>query len=93
MSEQRKDIINEVEELLERVILAEVNNAVWKKFGEVLSILDPQSLALFERHLEGIPTEVLASESNLSTEETRSLLKQIKKDLIQQLRKNCRVRQ
>ncbi|MCB0417101.1 MAG: hypothetical protein H6617_02075 [Bdellovibrionaceae bacterium] len=87
-----KDVFDDFEELLEQVILQEVTQAVWERFEGALAKFDPESLEILETHLDGVPVEKLSNDKKLSTKDAESLIKQMKKDLVRHLRKDCNVR-
>lgn len=86
------DTFDEFEELLEQVILQEVTQAVWERFEGALAKFDPESLEVLESHLDGVPAEKISGPKKISQEEADALLKQMKKDLVRHLRKDCNVR-
>ncbi len=93
MKSYNSELVEDVEELLEKVVLEEVTTAVWKTFEQALSQLDPQSRELLENHLNGTTTEQLSQETHLPEKEIKNWIKQVKRQLQQNIRKDLRVRQ
>lgn len=87
------ELVADVEELLEKVVIEEVNSAVLKTFEQAIAKLDPQSRELLENHLNGASTKELSKENQLPQEEVERWLSQIKRELKQNLRKDVQVRQ
>ena len=82
------ELVDDVEELLEKVILEEVSSAIWKTFENAFGKLDPQSRALLENHLNGATAQKLSEKTQLPVDEVEKWLKQVKRELKQNLRKN-----
>jgi len=87
------DFVGDVEELLEKAIVEEVGEAVWRTFEKAFSQLDEENRNLLEKHLSGTPNKQLSMETGLGEEELKKCLVQIKRQLQQSIRKDLRVRQ
>lgn len=85
--------VGDVEELLEKAVIEEVSEAVWKTFEKALSQLDEQNRDLLERYLGGTSTKVLSKETGLKESELQECLTRIKRQLQHSIRKDLRVRQ
>lgn len=93
MKPYESDLIEDVEELVEKAVLEEVTVAVWKTFEQALAKLDPESRALLESHLNGSTTSELSRERNLPEPEMEKWLQQIKRQLQRSVRQGLQVRQ
>ena len=85
--------INELETLLVKLYLESTSSNVWRKFENSLKKLDPQSLILFEKYLDGHSFKDLSIQSKLTETEVARWIKQLKQELINNLRQECNVRQ
>jgi DNA-directed RNA polymerase specialized sigma24 family protein len=90
---KKKTWVSDVEDLLQKSVAADAASRVWKRFEEALEKLDPQSADLFHDYLRGATPAELANRKHLSQEEVQNWIQKIKRDVIQQLRQDCKVRQ
>jgi len=72
--------------------MEEASAAVWKKFEKVLYGMNVDALSILERHLDGMSAYEIGQEKKLTEEEVSTLLKRLKRELIQHLRQECHVR-
>lgn len=85
-------LIRDAENLATESAFAEV----WALFEQAMSHLEAESSessALFASYLDGKTESELAAQNNLSEKEVRTWIRKIKRDLNQQLRQSCKVRQ
>ncbi|MFM8315055.1 MAG: hypothetical protein ACKOA8_12295 [Deltaproteobacteria bacterium] len=93
MKRYDSEFVEDVEDLLEKVVLEEVTSAIWKTFESVLAQLDPESKKLLERHLNGTSTLELSRAMEMPEAEVQQWLNQIKRNLQQNIRKEFQVKQ
>lgn len=87
------EVTSDVETLVEKTIMTEVGVKVWDKFERALASLDSQSAELIAAYFSGQSVEVLAANRNLSQDEVRTWLNKLKRSLVQELKKECKIRQ
>lgn len=93
MKRYDSELVDDVEELLEKVVLEEATAEIWKSFEAALNSLDPESRKLLEIYLDGTNTQELSKATELPEATVNQWINQIKKQLQQNLRKEFRVKQ
>ncbi len=93
MSNYDSELTDDVEELLEKVVLEEATALVWKTFEAALRKLDPESRTLIEDHLNGVSADKLGAVTQIPKKEIENWLKQVKRELKQNIRKDFVVKQ
>lgn len=83
----------EVKELLDKSVVEEATAAVFQKWDSSLKELDESSLKIWGEYEAGKTIPELAKTYDLSVAQMTSWIGHIKKQLIQQLRTLCNVRQ
>ena len=92
MSKRQPSLKQEVAPLVEKCVAEEAVAKVWGTFEAALEGLDPHSLEVFSRYLNGATPAVIAMERKIGEEEVGRWLAQIKRQVITGLRKSCEVR-
>ncbi len=87
MSKSKTHLKVEVEELLEKAVLEEATEAVWKIFEEVLSQVDESKLVLLKDHFNGMSDERLSEKSGIEKSELSKVLKHSKKEIVERVRR------
>lgn len=90
---KKQELRKDVESLIEQTVMEEVVVQVWNKFQESLEHLDEEAIVLLRKHFEGKPVKELARAHGLTEAELETWLQQIKRDVLQGLRKKSTVRQ
>jgi hypothetical protein len=93
MSDKKSSWSKDSDNLLKLAVAEDAVNQVWGKFEKALAQLDSESLALFREYLDGVPVTQLSERRGLTTEQTKDWLDQVKREINQSLRANCKVRQ
>lgn len=89
----REELVEDTEELLERVLIEEASAEIWKRFEQALGQFDEHNLKLFEDYLDGVTVEELSRRENIGTKELETWVKQQKRNLILRLHQGTKVRQ
>jgi hypothetical protein len=84
---------SEVKELLDKTVVEEATAAVIKKWNNTLAELDDSSLKIWAEYESGKTIPELAKSHQLTVAQMTSWIDQIKRQMIQQLRTLCNVRQ
>ena len=71
----------------------EAVNQVWSRFQTAMEKLDPSNLEMLQEFLSGSSLADVGKSRNLSVEQTRVCLDQIKREVTQHLRTTIKVRQ
>lgn len=72
-----------------------VNDAVgrvWKRFESAMDRLEPAQREMLEEFLSGKPLAEVGKSRELTADQTRDCLEHIKREVVQHLRSNCKVR-
>ncbi len=93
MKEPLPDYVEDVEELLEKTVLEEATQAVWKAFEQTLQKLDEESLRLLEEHFEGATVQDLSQKYSLSANQVETWLTKAKQEVGEGIRRESTVRQ
>ncbi len=93
MKDSREFWIRDLEQLLDETIVTEAVAELMGKFEEALQALPPQSRDLISRHFDGVTLEQLGLENQVSLAQMEQWIERIKRELVQQLRTKCDVRQ
>lgn len=93
MGQPSKKLVEDVELLLEQVVLEEATSAVWGAFEKSLNALDEHSVQLLRKHFDGVPLEQIAREKSISEAEARTWLEKTKQVIIENIRRDFKVRQ
>lgn len=93
MSKSKTPLKADVEELLEKAVLEEATEAVWKIFEEALSQVDESKLELLKDHLNGMSNQRLSSKTGISEPELNKILKHSKKEIVELVRREKSTRQ
>ena len=88
-----KELRTDVEKLVHDSIAAQANSSVWEKFEKAMETLDAESLTLLRRYLRGVSLKQLSEQSNVPESDVKGWIEKIKRELNNQLRKDCKVRQ
>ena len=93
MADPSKKLVEDVELLLEEVVLEEATAAVWAAFEKSLGTVDPHSLHILRKHFDGVPISQIAKERNISEAEARIWVDKTKQAIIENIRRDFKVRQ
>jgi len=93
MNRSGKNFKTEVEHLAYDNVVTQASIDVWKHFESALSSLDPQSLQIFKAHLEGKSPSEISELFDVSVSDVDQWVGRIKREVVSNLRKNCRVKQ
>jgi DNA-directed RNA polymerase specialized sigma24 family protein len=80
MKKHDDELVDDIEELVERLLLQSATSVVWQTFEEALQKLDPESRRLLEAHFNGNSATQLSEQIRLSRNEIETWLKQSKKE-------------
>lgn len=92
MSSDKFQLYDDIEELVQKLVVAEVSQAVWESLEKAMSQLDPESRVLLETHLNTTSSEKLSEKTGLPVKQIDLWLNQVKRELQQNLRKTHRAR-
>ncbi len=92
MKKQETPFTQDVEELLEKATVEEAAADVLSRFERAVDCLDQESKELFRLFLDGKTIPELSQTQNLSEGQLGEWLASIKREVIQQLRVNVKVR-
>lgn len=93
MSKSKSPLKADVEDLLEKAVIEEATEAVWKVFEEVLAQVDESKLELLKDHFNGMNDQKLSSKSGISEIELNKILKHSKKEIVELMRREKSTRQ
>jgi DNA-directed RNA polymerase specialized sigma24 family protein len=93
MKKVRATLKTDVRDLLRRTLVAETSQQVWARFENSLRNLDHDSLVLLRRYFRGSSYRTIAHKAGLSEDECRQWLMRAKRQLSDNLRRQCKVRQ
>lgn len=93
MKQRNPDLKEDIQSLLEETVLEEATQAIWEAFEKALGNLDAESLVLLRKHFEGVPAEKIANEKGLKTTEVETWLTQVRRELIESLRRDSNIKQ
>lgn len=87
------DIRKEVRELLRQTLLAESSASAWRHFERALECLDRSTLVILRPYFCGASCQEIARRLDLTEQEIQDLVRQGKRQLVENLRRRCKVRQ
>ncbi len=93
MRNKNVPLTEEVQELLEKAIVEEATEAVWKIFEEALEKMDESSLCVLENHFNRKGEAEVSLQTGLKEEETKKVLLKSKRELRELMRREKNVRQ
>jgi len=93
MKKENTPLSNEVEPLVKQLTIEQAAAEVLSRFELAVNSLDTESQDLFRLFLDGETPAELSRRKNLTEGQLREWLASIKREVIQQLRANCKVRQ
>lgn len=87
------DLKDEVKELLKNTLVTESSVNVWGQFETALRGLDRSALLAIRTYLSGGSYGDVSKRLDISEQESRDLVAQAKRQLVEKLRRRCKVRQ
>lgn len=93
MKRENAEMQEDIQSLLEEAILEEATHAVWEAFEKALGNLDDESLVLLRSHFEGATPEKIAEQKGLKPAEVETWLNRVRRDLMENLRRDSNIKQ
>lgn len=93
MKKHRIELRREVKELLNEALTAESIVKVWGSFETVLKDLDRTLLMVMRRYFAGASCIEIAKRLQITEEQAVDLIRRGKRQLVERLRRRCKVRQ
>lgn len=93
MKDSREYWIRDIEQLLDETIVKDAVAELIGKLDEAVASLPPSSRDLITKHFEGASVEQLSLANHVSTSEMQELIDQAKRELAQNLRAHCLIKQ
>ena|SRR3989338_8924119 len=93
MKKAGHDLNTEVRELMKQTLVAESNQVIWDQFGQALSQLDKSTVRALKHYFNGATRQQISQLLDLTEKQTDALVARGKQQLIEILRRNCKVRQ
>ena len=93
MKKDNLSIKEELAPLLEKSFVEEASQKVWSSFEKALLQMDDESLGLLRQHFSGMTVQQISAERNLKSQEVDAWLKKAKRQVMENLRRVCDVRQ
>ncbi len=93
MKKRDSSLTKDVEKLLETATLEEATAEVFSRFDNAIEGLDQQSREIFQLFLAGMSVAEISRNKNLEEKQLVQWMTSIKRDVLNQLRVNCKVRQ
>ncbi len=93
MKDSREYWIRDIEQLLDETIVKDAVAELIGKLDEAIASLPTASRDLITKHFDGASVEQLSLANQLSPSEMQELIDQAKRELAQQLRAHCVVKQ
>lgn len=93
MKKQRSELKCDVRDLLDRTLIAESSVTIWAQFERALKELDRTSLMVLRRYFDGSSYQEIAKRLQISETQSKDLVTQGKRQLVETMRRHCKVRQ
>ncbi len=93
MKDTREYWIRDLEQLLDETVVRDAVSQAMEIFEEAICALPEDSRALISRYFDGTSVEVLAREKSVSADQMGQWIERVKRELAQQLRAKCTVKQ
>lgn len=92
MKKQTNDLREDVSELVEKVTVEEAHQTVLEKLETAFASLDSKSREVLQAYFNGTSLEDLSQQNDISVNQTRDWISQIKRQLISHLQRNTSAR-
>ena len=93
MKDSREYWIRDLEQLLDETVVTDAVAEILEKFDEAVAALPPDSRDLISRYFDGTTLDELGHMYSVSAEEMGNWIDRVKRELAQQLRVKCQVKQ
>lgn len=93
MKSSREFLIRDMEQLLDETVVKDAVAHIMQKLDDAVQALNPDSRALISRYFDGATLEELGREHSVPAEQVGRWIERIKRELAQQLRAKCLVKQ
>jgi RNA polymerase sigma factor (sigma-70 family) len=93
MKDSRAYWIRDLEQLLDETVVKDVVSEVLEKFDEAIEALPPDSRKILSQYFDGTTLDQLSREHSVSKDQMEQWIQRIKRELAQQLRTKCLVKQ
>ena len=90
---KRESFRIDVIDLVERSMLAESREKIWCLFDKSLSTFDRTTLIALRLFFEGSSNRDISKRLNISEAQSRDLVQKAKRNLVENLRRYCKVKQ
>ncbi len=93
MKDTREFWIRDMEQLLDETVVKDAVAQILEKLDEAIGALPTDSQAILSRYFDGTSVEQLSRENSVTPHQMGAWIERIKRELAQQLRAKCQVKQ
>ncbi|MBY0372263.1 hypothetical protein K2X33_16400 [bacterium] len=93
MKHSREFWIRDMEQLLDETVVTDAVAQILEKFDEAVAALNPDSRDLITRYFDGVTVEEIGRDHAVSAETVSAWIERVKRELAQQIRAKCLIKQ